>query len=244
MIVYCFIIISTIFSYLLTIVNIPLPKKLNFNNLGDYYWYVVITMTTVGYGDVYPVTTLARFIGCGCAIAGSVVVALIINFFNEKISLKPEEKKALQFLQKVDDREELMKAFAMYYKAHLQFVINRKKMENGFLEKNEENERKLIELIKEKMETKRHFKRLIHTFHLNYSREEDIDIIKKKISELNCNQTDTFSRINILNDKIKELIINIKRYYKQRDQYENKNSSNISDSGTFTNEIESSAFSK
>ena len=117
-------------------------------------------------------------------------------------------------------------------------------MENGSLEKNKENEKKLIKLIKEKMETKIHFKRLIHTFHLNYSREEDIDIIKKKISELDCNQTDTFSRINLLNDKVKKLIINIKRYYKQRDQYENKNSNNISDCGTFTNELESSAFSK
>jgi hypothetical protein len=244
MLVYCFLVISTILSYLIKIVSLPLPKKLNFKNLGDYYWYVVITMTTVGYGDIYPNTTLSRFIGCACAIAGSVVVALIINFFNELISLNPDEKKTLQFLKKFKDKEELIKAFAMYYKAHMLFFINRKKMENGSLEKNKENEKKLIKLIKEKMETKIRFKRLIHTFHLNYSREEDIDIIKKKISELDCNQTDTFSRINILNDKIKELIINIKRYYKQRDQYENKNSNNISDCGTFTNEMESSEFSK
>ena len=244
MLVYCFLVISTILSYLIKIVSLPLPKKLNFKNLGDYYWYVIITMTTVGYGDIYPNTTLSRFIGCGCAIAGSVVIALIINFFNELISLDPDEKKTLQFLKKFNDKEELIKAFAMYYKAHMLFFINKKKMENGSLEKNKENEQKLIKLIKEKMETKIRFKRLVHTFHLNYSREEDIDIIKKKISELDCNQTDTFSRINLLNDKVKELIINIKRYYKQRDQYENKNSNNISDCGTFTNEMESSEFSK
>ena len=61
------------------------------------------------------------------------------------------------------------------------FYNNKKKMENGSLEKNKENEQKLIKLIKEKMETKIRFKRLVHTFHLNYSREEDVDIIKKKL---------------------------------------------------------------
>ena len=85
-------------------------------------------MTTVGYGDIYPETTLSRLVGCGCAIAGSVVVALIINYFDEKISLKPEEKKTLQFLQKMNDREEIMIAFAIYYKAHMLFLINKKKM--------------------------------------------------------------------------------------------------------------------
>ena len=158
MLIYSFIIISTILAYLIKIANLPVTQRPNFNNLGDYYWYVVITMTTVGYGDIYPDTTVSRIIGCGCDIAGSVVVALIINFFNEKISLKSEEKKTLQFLQKVNDREELMKAFANYYKAHMLFVINKKKMENGILEKNIFNENKLIELIKEKMETKKFLK--------------------------------------------------------------------------------------
>ena len=232
-------IISTILAYLIKIANLPVTHRPNFNNLGDYYWYVVITMTTVGYGDIYPDTTVSRVIGCGCAIAGSVVVALIINFFNEMISLKSEEKKTLQFQQKVNDREELMKAFANYYKAHMLFVINKKKMENGILEKNIFNENKLIELIKEKMETKKNFKRLIHTFHLNYSKEEDIDKIKRKINELDFNQIDTFSHISSLNVKVKELILNIKSYYKQRNKYMKKNINNISNSDNFTFEMES-----
>lgn len=239
MLIYSFIIISTILAYLIKIANLPVTQRPNFNNLGDYYWYVVITMTTVGYGDIYPDTTVPRVIGCGCAIAGSVVVALIINFFNEIISLKSEEKKTLQFLQKVNDREELMKAFANYYKAHMLFVINKKKMENGILEKNIFNENKLIELIKEKMETKKNFKRLIHTFHLNYSKEEDIDKIKRKINELDFNQIDTFSHICSLDVKVKELILNIKSYYKQRNKYMKKNINNISNSDNFTFEMES-----
>jgi len=132
-----------------------------------------------------------------------------------------------------------MKAFANYYKAHMLFVINKKKMENGILEKNIFNENKLIELIKEKMETKKNFKRLIHTFHLNYSKEEDIDKIKRKINELDFNQIDTFSHISSLNVKVKELILNIKSYYKQRNKYMKKNINNISNSDNFTFEMES-----
>ena len=50
----------------------------NITNLLDAYWWALITMTTVGYGDVTPVSGWGRLIGCMCAVSGIVAVALPI----------------------------------------------------------------------------------------------------------------------------------------------------------------------
>ena len=47
-----------------------------FGSIPRALWWAVITLTTVGYGDVYPITTPGRMIGMLVAIGGVLLVAL------------------------------------------------------------------------------------------------------------------------------------------------------------------------
>jgi len=48
----------------------------SFGTIGESLWWAVVTMTTVGYGDVYPVTTLGRILAAVIMLLGVGIVAL------------------------------------------------------------------------------------------------------------------------------------------------------------------------
>ena len=52
------------------------PGQEGFESLGDGIWWAVVTMTTVGYGDRYPVTTPGRVIGVVLMFSSIVLVSL------------------------------------------------------------------------------------------------------------------------------------------------------------------------
>ena len=212
---YCSLIICTMLSYMLKILSQPIAitdKFNNFHNFGNCFWYVLVTMTTVGYGDIYPETTMGRIVGCAIATSGNIVVALIITFFQEQTYLESEEKSALEFMQRVNEKEEIMQASALYFKANMQYIIKKKKMENGECPLNKKNKNELIRLLKEKIATRKKFKFLFHKFHLHFKMETDVDKIKKKIDNLDYAEGDLSNYINLINIKIKELIRNINGY--------------------------------
>ena len=46
-------------------------------NVGDGLWWAITTLTTVGYGDIYPTTTEGRFIAVGLMVSGICVLGVI-----------------------------------------------------------------------------------------------------------------------------------------------------------------------
>lgn len=66
------------------------PDK--FASIGHSFWWAVATLTTVGYGDVYPVTAMGKILSGAIALIGVGIVALptgiISSAFVEKISKK------------------------------------------------------------------------------------------------------------------------------------------------------------
>ena len=46
-------------------------------SVGDGFWWAITTLTTVGYGDIYPTTTQGRFIAVGLMVSGICVLGVI-----------------------------------------------------------------------------------------------------------------------------------------------------------------------
>jgi voltage-gated potassium channel len=68
----------------------------NIRNFGDAVWWAATTITTVGYGDYYPVTLIGRLVAVGLMIGGigvlGVVTASLASWMVEQIK-KPEPEK-------------------------------------------------------------------------------------------------------------------------------------------------------
>lgn len=68
-----------------------------FENIGDGFWWAIVAFTTVGYGDIYPVTPLGRLLSSIISLIGIAMIAIptgIISsaFMNMLLEKKNKEK--------------------------------------------------------------------------------------------------------------------------------------------------------
>lgn len=89
--------------FVLLVIIIPVPMVFiepEINNYPDALWWAIVTATTVGYGDIVPVTPIGRILASimmlfGIAFIG-MITSTITNFFRTKNRLPPAHKERVR----------------------------------------------------------------------------------------------------------------------------------------------------
>jgi len=73
-----------------------------FQSIPQSFWWCLVTLTTVGYGDTYPITYPGQVVGCITMLLGLVMLALPLsiigtNFIEERAIMIREKERQDQF---------------------------------------------------------------------------------------------------------------------------------------------------
>ncbi|XP_044842490.1 potassium voltage-gated channel subfamily S member 1 isoform X3 [Mauremys mutica] len=81
-------------------------EDVGFDTIPACWWWGTVSMTTVGYGDVVPVTVAGKLAASGCILGGILVVALPITIIFNKFSHFYRRQKALEAAVRNSDKKE------------------------------------------------------------------------------------------------------------------------------------------
>ncbi len=76
-----------------------------FSSIGQSFWWAVVTFSTVGYGDIYPITTLGQIIGGAIAVISIGMIAMPTAIISSALTAKIQSDKD-QKLAKTEDTED------------------------------------------------------------------------------------------------------------------------------------------
>lgn len=102
-----FVLFVLTYSYLLRIFEAPYYRHLdqtddNYRKFDNFFvpmWLCIITLTTVGYGDVYANTNGGKLVSVGIAISGAFLMALVVTIVTSQVELDSKQKLALNHMQ-------------------------------------------------------------------------------------------------------------------------------------------------
>jgi succinate-acetate transporter protein len=79
----------------------------NFDTTVNSFWLVIVTMTTVGYGDYYPKSNMGRLTGMIMSLWGVFIVSLFVITVTNLLEFSTLEKKSFDILEKLIAKDKL-----------------------------------------------------------------------------------------------------------------------------------------
>ncbi|KAL1526870.1 hypothetical protein AB1Y20_015561 [Prymnesium parvum] len=75
----------------------------DFDNMFQSIWFVLVTFTTVGYGDIYPATPQGKLVAAGSILLGILFTAMPITIMGQSFADAWEEKETIQIGLKLQE---------------------------------------------------------------------------------------------------------------------------------------------
>lgn len=80
---FAFLLTNILFSSVLYYIEQMKADETKFKSIPDSMWYTIITMMTVGYGDMIPITAIGKILGSVCCLSGIIMLTLPIPIIQE-----------------------------------------------------------------------------------------------------------------------------------------------------------------
>jgi len=100
--------IAIILSIAIGVTIVPLERNhpgASIRTTSDGLWWSVQTLTTVGYGDVVPVSDVGRLLGAAMQILGAVLFGVLIAMVGSSMNRSQEEFYWNRLFQRLDEME-------------------------------------------------------------------------------------------------------------------------------------------
>ena len=91
--VFSIIVIAEVAGILVLHAEIQSPDA-NITTSGDAVWWILVTMTTVGYGDKYPVTLVGRTLAVFVMLSGVALIGVLASFLSNFFLAPPKKEKS------------------------------------------------------------------------------------------------------------------------------------------------------
>jgi len=95
-------------AYMIRILELPVAPEI-FIEFSNCMWVIIVTITTVGYGDIVPASHMGRLAGFLALFVGLLITALIITVFSEVCKLRAHELRFICTTKKFAREKLLMK---------------------------------------------------------------------------------------------------------------------------------------
>mmetsp|Transcript_23584 Transcript_23584/g.36286 ORF Transcript_23584/g.36286 Transcript_23584/m.36286 type:complete len:241 (-) Transcript_23584:630-1352(-) len=96
-----------------------------FSSVWNCMWYVIITIFTVGYGDMSTGTFLGRVISLATAFVGLLISALLIGIAQQQITLNDEEHKVIQFMVETKQNKKFKEVALSCIKSFIRIYVRK-----------------------------------------------------------------------------------------------------------------------
>ena len=92
-----------VFSYLLRLFESPISEASgqDFSKFNNAMWNMVITLTSVGYGDFYPKTFWGRIVGTSICFWGVIITSLVVATSTNMLTFSTSEEKSYEMLVRI-----------------------------------------------------------------------------------------------------------------------------------------------
>jgi hypothetical protein len=180
-----------------------------FSSYLNAMWCLIITMTTVGYGDFYPSSTLGRAVGIASCIFGVFLISMLIVTITNMLQFQGTEENVFLILQRLklcEEKDKLAAALILKY-IKMMIVINKQSKRENRVKLSEKKENAKLNLLL----GLHYFKEKVKEIDSTYPAYSNFDFINDNLEILDETMTNLIEKYEILEKYVEKIAKKIEK---------------------------------